>query len=1447
MKKLLAFVIAAAMVLSLAAPALAETKNADPRATGTVSAVRDAATVDEALNVPGGDLTFVNDATYPWVVDGDAARSGNGGISSSTSAIYTTVEASEGDIVSFDFKAFGEGSSTYWDHCDFNVDGTVVFTKGAYDNAEFESFSYGLTEGTHTLTWSYTKDSSVNPTGDYFMVDNVYVGSPAAPESITVQPVEVPAGRRVPVVYTVLPVEAYDKNVTFGTADTSVATVDEDGYVTGVAEGTTTITVTSAADPTVSGTAVVTVTEAIPPIEFYGYCAYDASGALDSKWVNFNDVDPTPVAAAGTDTMDVTYAAAFAGGRVYGYLYVSGSSDTRFYILDPETFSVTYMTTDASGVSGVFAMAYDYTSDIMYGLCGSGNARGLCTIDLATGVPTQVATITGMANTPMTLAIDDDGNAYTLDLNSSGSTLYSLDLATGAATVIGSTGVGLNYVQSTTCDLDTGLIYWAQIVTTNNWGLYCIDPSTGAATLVGTIGNSCLEITGLFIPNDREIAPIEMPEVTVTFVDGYDDAVLDTMVVEAGTVLDETDFPTPPEHEGVVFTGWDYDGSAVYTDIVITANYMDPNSIIWDFETDPEEQGFEFLDEDGDGYNWEWHYGSDWADFSFHEGSGYAASASYDNNVGALTPDNWMITPEFTGNTLTFWAQGQDPSWAAEYLGIFVSEDGGDTWSDEIANFTLTAYDTEYTVDLSAYANVRGSIRVAIRHYNITDMYVANVDYIVVSGVPSEGPEVIDLVEILGFIAPEYGANPSYQLTVPEGANYYIDNQFWMWTNPDGYGGAMMNPDDVFDNPDIRYFQQISFRANEGYVFADSPTVTLNGSTDNLRAPNVINSGWMVIQTERFAVEEPPEPVLGYYFESDDEIADFIFFDEDNDGYTWSRVTASSYAYEGTGSMGSRYNGSSEVNNWMILPEFHVPEIDPSMTFYARERTTTYGTEYLNIYAGTDPEDLSTFVQIGTMIALNHVDYRQYEFDLSEYAGQSVYIAFRHFNCSDTYFAYIDQLEFWGEYEATELIPIHAVYVDNFELPVAGELATDHLNLTVPDGANYHIIGSYWLNGDYSMLPNEVFEAGNNYSEGCELEANEGYYFADDCVFYADGITANIDFQYTYVDSNDNTVAYLWMLPIECEEELELIDTIEINDFVVPAWGENPFYNVTVPADAPYSLDYTDWNWWSYDLDDGDILAPSEFFDNADYVYYQYFEIIPNEGYAFADDVTVLINGDATIAENCGLSSLGYFWIYTIDYAVEEPEPQLITEVDVIIDLPEYGANPDFTPEVPDGAHYTISDFSWMKYNETDGDVEMAADDVFDDPDSVYYFVFEISPEDGWDFAEECTATVNGEAELVEFGFPYDGFFYGVTVDLEIEGPAAILGDVDLDGDVDVEDAILALRYAMGLIDLTDEQLAQTDVDGDGDYDLVDATLILRYAMGLIEEFPIPAPIMPED
>lgn len=67
--------------------------------------------------------------------------------------------------------------------------------------------------------------------------------------------------------------------------------------------------------------------------------------------------------------------------------------------------------------------------------------------------------------------------------------------------------------------------------------------------------------------------------------------------------------------------------------------------------------------------------------------------------------------------------------------------------------------------------------------------------------------------------------------------------------------------------------------------------------------------------------------------------------------------------------------------------------------------------------------------------------------------------------------------------------------------------------------------------------------------------------------------------------------------------------------------------------------------------------------------------------------------------------------------------------------------------------------------------------------------------------------------------------------------PAFLLGDVNDDGDVDLSDAILILRYDAGLIELEGNALLAGDVNDDGDTDISDAILILRYDAGLIEEF----------
>ena len=136
-------------------------------------------TLENAVNfimVGSGSARIESEGDYPWIVMQDSgglyAQSGNAGVPSSTSEMTAIVRLDQASFLSFDFKAWGEGSN--YDVCRFLIDGVEQFKYGARDN-DWETYSAELSAGDHTLTWSYSKDGSVNPTGDYFAVDNVFI------------------------------------------------------------------------------------------------------------------------------------------------------------------------------------------------------------------------------------------------------------------------------------------------------------------------------------------------------------------------------------------------------------------------------------------------------------------------------------------------------------------------------------------------------------------------------------------------------------------------------------------------------------------------------------------------------------------------------------------------------------------------------------------------------------------------------------------------------------------------------------------------------------------------------------------------------------------------------------------------------------------------------------------------------------------------------------------------------------------------------------------------------------------------------------------------------------------------------------------------------------------------------------------------------------------------
>ena len=190
--------------------------------------------------------SFTNSQDYPWtviVVSGNAyIQSTNAGTSSSTSSIIATVTYPEGGgTIEFDAQCMGEGTSNAYDKCQFFIDDEPMFAKGA-NGEQWDHYIYEVAAGEHTFTWSYSKDSNINPTGDYFAVDNLVMNGFVAnwSDPVTVTNTEYTFEDLTPMTDYRVKVEGFNGEETseaselvgFTTTETASITFAKEGYAT---------------------------------------------------------------------------------------------------------------------------------------------------------------------------------------------------------------------------------------------------------------------------------------------------------------------------------------------------------------------------------------------------------------------------------------------------------------------------------------------------------------------------------------------------------------------------------------------------------------------------------------------------------------------------------------------------------------------------------------------------------------------------------------------------------------------------------------------------------------------------------------------------------------------------------------------------------------------------------------------------------------------------------------------------------------------------------------------------------------------------------------------------------------------------------------------------------------------------------------------------------------
>ena len=256
-------------------------------------------------------------------------------------------------------------------------------------------------------------------------------------------------------------------------------------------------------------------------------------------------------------------------------------------------------------------------------------------------------------------------------------------------------------------------------------------------------------------------------------------------------------------------------------------------TITWDFEEQSDLDGWGIYDNDGDGYNWGWRNDGAW---KTHSGSGVLYSASYINNVGALTPDNWIMSPDVTlGGSLTLWACGQDNSDYAEVFGVYVLPDGDEYWHLVGDFITTTSSMTQYTFDLSEY---EGTGQFMIRHFNCTNQYYLLIDDVELT-LPDSGETPPDPTDPTTLEPTDAGLLRLHLLMVDQFKEEIPDDN----KHPEAYGYVLRYEPEQGESkqsgkPDVR-IEKTKAKVNGYYTKAEIDADTDAGLTLNVLTADV--------------------------------------------------------------------------------------------------------------------------------------------------------------------------------------------------------------------------------------------------------------------------------------------------------------------------------------------------------------------------------------------------------------------------------------------------------------------------------------------------------------------------------------------------------------------------------------------------------------------------------
>ena len=463
---------------------------------------------------------------------------------------------------------------------------------------------------------------------------------------------------------------------------------------------------------------------------------------------------------------------------------------------------------------------------------------------------------------------------------------------------------------------------------------------------------------------------------------------------------------------------------------------------LWDFEDGAD--GWTFIDNDGDGNNW-FLLGEG---STPHSGSYVLTSASYDNDTGALYPDNLAFTPRIQlteGNYLSFWVTGQDPDWQEEHYAVYIAKGNAAGELTELIPET-TFPDGDYVA--AAAFNYRlccvqipaefdnEIVCIGFRHFNCSDMFRINLDDVSVTENPYT--PTIPYDKYLGewtsgskeFTITQKLKGESYEITGFAGQQYPVEATY------DGYR-LVVKEQIVHTDGDTDIVLQGLFKEGDGLTwndyFATEDLVLFRGFYDEeqdaiiiLPDNSFIQYIWVTYIAQNYdsygTYALLPQMLTPYIPDGntyilkegfEDGAGGWSNYDADGDGNNWGLVSGSDYSHSGNYCIysASYLSGALDPDNYLFSPPVTLTSGN-----YLSWWESGYSTSYLDHYGvfisteALDTEALGNFELLLEKDA-DGVEYAKVEIEIpSKYDGQTVYLAFRHFNSYDKYYLFLDDI-----------------------------------------------------------------------------------------------------------------------------------------------------------------------------------------------------------------------------------------------------------------------------------------------------------------------------------------------------------------------------------------------------------------------------------------------------